>query len=432
MAASRGLRDDQKPFSSRQASSGDHGYLGGMTPAASGETGSLLVFPEGFLWGVASAAHQIEGGNTNNDWWDWEHNPASGCVESSGDACDSAHRWPEDLDLVAGLGLRAYRFSLEWSRIEPAEGEWSRAALDHYRRICEGCRTRGIEPVVTFHHFSSPRWFAARGGWEAPDAPERFARFVERSAARLGDLVGWACTLNEPNVVAALGYSVGVYPPGERDQLGKHLAVNAALVRAHRLAVDAMRSGPGDYPVGLTLSMEEMVAGPGGEQARDVAEQIVEDTFLDATGGDDFIGVQCYERRIFGPTGPIPPPPGARLTEAGFEFWPHVVEHTVRRAARVTGLPVVVTENGLATQDDAERIEFIGEALRGLHRCIADGVDVRGYFVWSLLDSFEWNRGFHGMLGLHEVDRETFERRPKPSAAWYGSVARANALGPRG
>ena len=393
---------------------------------------SPLTFPDGFLWGVASAAHQVEGGNTNNDWWAWEHNAASGCAGSSGDACDSLHRWPEDLDLVAGLGLGAYRFSLEWSRIEPAEGEWSRATLDHYRRICDGCHTRGIEPVVTFHHFTSPQWFAARGGWEAPDAPDRFARFVERSAAHLGDLVGWACTLNEPNVVAALGYSVGTYPPGERNQLGKHLAVNAALVRAHRLAVDAMRSGPGDYPVGLTLSMEEMVAGPGGEQARDAAEEIIEDTFLNETAGDDFIGVQCYERRIFGPTGPIPPEPGARLTEFGFEFWPHVVEHTVRRAALVTGLPVVVTENGLATEDDAERIEYLGEALQALHGCIADGIDVRGYFVWSLLDSFEWTRGFHGMLGLHAVDRETFERTPKPSAAWFGTVARANALGPRG
>jgi beta-glucosidase len=174
--------------------------------------------------------------------------------------------------------------------------------------------------------------------------------------------------------------------------------------------------------------MEELVAGEGGEGTRDAAEQILEDTFLLATGGDDFIGVQCYERTVLGPTGPLPPPPGTRLTQIGFEYWPGVVEHTVRRAAAVTGIPVVVTENGLATTDDRERIEFLTEALQGLHRCLVDGIDVRGYFVWSLLDSYEWDRGYNSNLGLHTVDRTTFERRPKPSAFWYGEVAKANAI----
>jgi len=392
------------------------------------QAGGTLTFPEKFTWGVATAAHQIEGANVNNDWWAWEHNPGSGCVESSGDACDSLHRWPEDVDLVADLGLGAYRFSLEWSRIEPAEGEWSTVALEHYRRICSHCRENGIEPVVTFHHFTTPRWLADRGGWEAADAPDRFARFVERTTRHLGDLIGRACTLNEPNVVAMLGYTVGVYPPGLKDEIGRHLAVNDALVRAHRSAVDALRSGPGVFPVGLTVSMEEMTAAPGGEQTRDAAEEILENTFLRATEGDDFIGVQCYERRVFGPSDALPPEPGARLTQLGYEYWPQVVEYTVRRAAQFTGLPVLVTENGIGTQDDSERVEFLGEALQGLHRCIADGVDVRGYFVWSLLDNFEWHQGFGPKFGLCAVDRRTFERKPKPSASWYGSVARANAL----
>ena len=199
-------------------------------------------------------------------------------------------------------------------------------------------------------------------------------------------------------------------------------------MRAHRLAVEALRSGPGEFPVGLTLSMEELVAADGGEGIRDAAEQILEDMFLHATVGDDFIGVQCYQRTVLGPTGPIPPPPDTRLTQIGFEYWPAVVEHTVRRAAAVTGIPVVVTENGLATTDDRERIEFITEALQGLHRCIADGIDVRGYFVWGLLDDFEWDRGFKSTLGLRAVDRKTFERRPKPSAFWFGEVAKANAI----
>ncbi len=399
-----------------------------MTAADDPSGPSLPMFPDGFVWGVASAAHQVEGGNTNNDWWAWEHNPESGCPASSGDACDSFHRWSEDVDLVAGLGLGAYRFSLEWSRIEPAEGEWSLAALEHYRRMCARCRSRGVEPVVTFHHFTTPQWLAARGGWEATDAPERFARFVERSTAHLGDLIGRACTINEPNVVAVLGYTLGRYPPGLKDEITRHFAVNETFVRAHRLAVDVLRSGPGDFPVGLTLSMEELVAGEGGQGTRDAAEQILEDTFLLATGGDDFIGVQCYERTVLGPTGPLPPPPGTRLTQIGFEYWPAVVEHTVRRAAAVTGIPVVVTENGIATTNDRERIEFLTEALQGLHRCIADGIDVLGYFVWSLLDSYEWDRGYNSNLGLHTVDRTTFERRPKPSAVWYGEVAKANAI----
>jgi beta-glucosidase len=284
--------------------------------------------------------------------------------------------------------------------------------------------------VVTFHHFTTPRWLAARGGWEAPDAPERFARFVERATAHFGDLIGRACTFNEPNVVAVLGYTVGIYPPGLKDEIARHFAVNEAFIRAHRLAVEALRSGPGNFPVGLTLSMEEMVAGEGGEGIRDAAEQVMEDTFLNATEGDDFVGVQCYERTVMGPEGPLPPAPGTRLTQMGYEWAPRVVEHCVRRAARVTGLPVVVTENGIATEDDTERIEFLTEALESLHRCIDEGIDVRGFFAWSLLDNFEWHLGFAPKFGLVGVERKTFERRPKPSAFWLGKVAQANALVP--
>jgi beta-glucosidase len=388
-------------------------------------------FPDGFLWGTATAAHQIEGGNTNNDWWEFEHTPGSGCVDSSGDGCDSLHRWPEDVGLVAQLGLGAYRFSLEWSRIEPAEGEWSTAALDYYRRICGACLGRGIEPVVTFNHFTIPRWLSARGGWESPDAPERFARFVERSVAHLGDVIGRACTINEPNVIGVMGYTMGAFPPGVKDSLERHLAVNEAMVRAHRLAVDALRSGPGTFPVGITLSMAEFEAEEGGEAVRDGAQEILEDVFLRATGGDDFIGVQCYTRLRFGSDGQmLGPPKGARTTQMGYEFRPEALEHTVRRAASVTGIPVLVTENGIGTEDDAERIEFMHSALQGVLRCLADGVDVRGYFAWSLLDNFEWTLGYGPKFGLVAVDRQTFERRPKPSAFWFGQVAAANGLVP--
>jgi beta-glucosidase len=327
------------------------------------------------------------------------------------------------------MGLGSYRFSLEWSRIEPAEGEFSTAALDHYRRVCAACHERNIVPVVTFHHFTSPSWLAARGCFEAPDAPDRFARYVERAGTHLGDLIGWACTINEPNVIGAMGYTIGEYPPGVKDDLGRHLAVNEAMVRAHRLSVDALRSGPGTYPVGLTLSMAEIVADEGGEFTRDMAEDILEDTFLRATEGDDFVGVQAYTRMHFGPEGVAPDDPSVGQTQMGIENWPHAVAHCVRRTAAFTGLPVLITESGIATEDDTERIDYIDAVLRDVHACIDDGLDVRGYFVWSLLDNFEWNMGYGPKLGLHAVDRTTFERRPKPSAAWYADVARTSRLG---
>ena len=330
------------------------------------------------------------------------------------------------------MGLGAYRFSLEWSRIEPAEDEFSLGALDHYRRILAGCHERGIVPVVTFHHFTSPRWLAARGAFEALDAPDRFARFVERSAAHLGDLIGWACTINEPNVVGAMGYTVGEYPPGVKDDLTRHLAVNQAMVRAHRLAVDALRSGPGRYPVGLTLSMAEMVADEGGEVVRDAAEEILEDNFLRGTEGDDFVGVQAYTRMHFGPDGPAPDDPSVPQTQLGTENWPAAVPFCVRRAAAVTGLPVLVTESGIGTDDDTERIAYLDAALRGVHECVTEGVDVRGFFVWSLLDNFEWNLGFGPKFGLHSVDRTTFVRTGKPSASWFSAIARAGRLDPVG
>jgi beta-glucosidase len=394
------------------------------TDAASTDT----RFPEGFLWGTSTAAHQIEGGNVNNDWWVWEHTPGSGCAESSADACDSLHRWPDDVDLVAGMGLGAYRFSLEWSRIEPAEGEFSIAALDYYRRICAACRERDITPVVTFHHFTTPTWLSARGGWESEDAPDAFSRFCARAAEHIGDLIGWACTINELNLIGLTGYTTGSSPPGVKDDFVRHLAVNDMMARAHRCAVDAIRSGPGDFPVGLTLSMDEMVADPGGEEVLEAAREILEDRFLRATEGDDFIGVQCYSRLHFGPDGQAPNDPEVPTTQMGYEYWPYGVEHCARRAAQVTGLPVLLTESGIATNDDTERVAYLGEVLRGVKRALDDGVDIRGFFVWSLLDNFEWAHGYGPKFGLHSVDPLTFDRHAKPSASWYSSVARANAL----
>ena len=198
-------------------------------------------FPDGFRWGTATAAHQVEGGNWNNDWWRWEHAPGTPCVEPSGDACDQYHRYDDDLRLLAGLGFDNYRLSVEWSRIEPEEGEFSRAAIDHYRRVCAACREHGLDPVVTFHHFTTPRWAADAGGWTEPATVDRFGRFCERVAVALGDLIAVACTINEPNIVAWCGYDLGVFPPGQRDR-DLWARSSETLVAAHRRAVEAIKS----------------------------------------------------------------------------------------------------------------------------------------------------------------------------------------------
>jgi beta-glucosidase len=388
----------------------------------------MLRFPDGFVWGTATAAHQVEGNNWNNDWWAWEHDPESPCTEPSGDACDHYHRFPEDLRLLRDLGFGAYRFSLEWSRIEPEDGEFSRVALDHYRRMCATCHELGLEPIVTFHHFTTPRWVAARGGWTSPATVDLFARYVERVTAHLGELVGRACTFNEPNVVATFGHQWGLFPPGHRDPDLRRRA-NDIFIAAHRRAVEIVQGGPGQTPVGLTLAMQDMQAVAGGEAFRDAERRLMEDVYLEAARGDDYVGVQTYTRIRYGAHGMVGPEPGVRTTQMGYEFWPDALEATIRRAWHVTrGVPILVTENGIGTADDAERIEYVEGALHGVLACLRDDIDVRGYVYWSLMDNFEWTFGYGPKFGLVAVDRETQMRAAKPSAYWLGAIARANAL----
>lgn len=396
--------------------------------------GGGAAFPEGFRWGVATAAHQIEGGNTNNDWWRWEHQPGSGCAEPSGDACDSYHRWEEDVALVAGLGLHNYRFSVEWSRIEPAPGEWSQASLDYYRRIVDQLRERSVDPWVTFHHFTTPVWLVDRGGWEDPDAPNRFAAFCEKVAGALGNGMARACTLNEPNVVATMGWAIGMFPPGKADP---EIAAKVTdhLVDAHRKAVTAIRAAAPGVPVGVHVSMTDYQPADATPEALDRVAQIRathEDPFLLATDGDDYLGVQTYTRMLIGPSGWTGPAPGVEILPMGYEYWPAALEGCLRRAWEATGgrLPLWVTENGIGTDDDRQRVAFVHQALEGVQRALADGVDVRGYSYWSLLDNFEWAFGYRPKFGLVSVDRTSFRRERKPSAGWLASLAAANALLP--
>jgi beta-glucosidase len=405
-------------------------------------------FPDGFLWGAASAAHQVEGGNVYNDSWLLEHVAGSHYAEPSGDACDHYHRYPDDIELAARLGLGAYRFSLEWSRIEPEEGELSRAALDHYRRMLDACHERGLVPLLSFHHFTSPRWIAQDGGWESPRTAERFARFCERAMRHLGDLVPFACTINEPNLGALLHEVIGVPSP----RGGPAWATAAAALQtmpdrlvplqhavgpravevardAHRLAFEAIKGVRDETQVGLTIAMSEWEALPGGEATLERLRGLAEDVFLEDVEGD-FFGVQNYTGLVIGPDGPVEPAADVERTLMGYAFRPEALEHTIRRAARVTGLPLIVTENGIATDDDTRRVAFIERALRGVETCIRDGIDVRGYLYWSLLDNFEWVFGYGPTFGLVAVDRATQTRTVRPSARRYGELIRRSREAP--
>jgi beta-glucosidase len=407
-------------------------------------------FPKGFIWGTATSAHQVEGGNVNSDYWIIEHTPGSPFQEPSGDACDHYHRYQEDIAMLAELGFNAYRFSIEWARIEPAKGEFSRASLEHYRRMLIACHEHSLTPIVTFHHFTSPRWLALQGGWEVGETAQLFARYCERAVQHLGDLIGFGCTFNEPNAGLMLQY-IGTLPPDEvlsdmpflqamteslgciPDRFGMFPMCSLrkardTMLEAHRLAIGAIKSSPGDFPVGMTLALPDLQATEGGEVLCNRARAECQDVFLEAAHGDDFIGVQTYSRYRFGPSGPLRPEEANGLTPLGYEFCPEALEVTIRYAAKMTGLPVLVTENGIATQDDARRIEYVRRALQGVARCLDDGVDVRAYCYWSLLDNFEWIDGYRPTYGLVGVDRQTQARTLKPSARWLGAIAQANGL----
>jgi beta-glucosidase len=385
-------------------------------------------FPDGFLWGAATAAHQVEGNNVNNHYWEWEHAEHSPFREPSGDAVDHYHRFAEDLDLLAGAGLTAFRFSLEWSRIEPEEGHVSRAALDHYQRVVDACRDRALAPVVTLNHFTLPRWMARDGGWTGPKAGDRFARFTQAALPVLTD-AAYVCTLNEPNLMACLPVLAAMAGRGEPvaglprpDQ-----ELTDALLEIHRRGMAVLRDG-GAPPAGLTLVGQEFLAEDGAVEQAAAHRAAMEDQFLAAAAGDDFVGMQVYSCARIGPDGPVAPAPELR-TLADVEYRPQALGAAVARAAEVLpGMPLLVTENGIATADDAQRIDHTREALRSLGTAIDGGADVRGYLHWSLLDNFEWFAGYGPTFGLVAVDRSTFVRTPKPSLAWLGAVARANTL----
>jgi beta-glucosidase len=401
-------------------------------------------FPDGFLWGCATAAHQIEGGNHNNDWWRWEQRGGILTGDSSDPACDEWHRFREDQRLLQELSNNAHRLSIEWSRVEPSPGEFDRGAIEHYREVLTDLRDRGMQPMVTLHHFTSPTWFTDKGGWRASGAPDGWLPFVRTVAAELGDLVGLWCTINEPNIYAYQGWMAGEFPPGKRGDLVGLYRVLGNLRQAHIAACSELKRLTPHVPTGIVHHKWLMLPATPGRLDRLAANlsQAVMDRWpaggklervVDAPG--DFIGLNHYTGSLvrFAITNPgegftaRSNPPGLPVNDFGWAQNPYWLRLALREL-KDQGRPVYITENGTAARDDAKRIAYVRPALGEVWEAIQEGVDVRGYFHWTAVDNFEWAQGYSMRFGLIGLDLETQERTVKPSGRMFAEVAKANAL----
>lgn len=421
-------------------------------------------FPKDFLLGAATAAHQVEGNNINSDCWALENMVHTSFAEPSLNAVDHYSRYEEDIALMAQAGLNAYRFSVEWARIEPVEGQFDEKEIAHYRDVIRCCKEKGLEPIVTLHHFTSPRWLITKGGWEADSTPGDFARYARFVAEQLGSELNYICTINEAN----MGLQVAAIAERYKRQMMSKMAANKTdgtvqvgmnlekmlenqkaaaqetldvfgtsachnftsprtshgdeiVMRAHIAAREAIREAAPHVKVGLTLSLHDIQPLPGGE-ARAETEWADEFThYLPAIAGDDFFGVQNYTRSRIDANGIAPTPEGAELTQMDYEFYPVALENVIRAVHKNFKGELIVTENGIATADDTRRVEFIRLALEGVQNCMDDGIPVKGYCYWSLLDNFEWQKGYSMTFGLIGVDRKTQTRYPKKSLCYLGS-----------
>ncbi len=401
-----------------------------------------LYFPPRFLWGAATSAHQVEGGNANNDWWAWE-NAAAGRPRS-GRACDQFRRYREDLRLVKSLGHTAYRFSLEWSRIEPNPGTWDRAAVAHYRDLIAECRRLGLAPMVSLHHFTNPRWLAQAGGWTTPAVVRAYRRYVRFIVLELGDLVEFWLTINEPLVYALQSYLVGLWPP-QRKSYWLTMLVYWQFVRAHRAAYHEIHAiyRRQHWPaprVGFTSNAVSLYAYrqhslPSWLFIR-VADWLWNHSFITLTGRrcHDLIAVNYYFHyrlkalhfrtlRFFLQAREE----HREMSEVGWEVYPQGM-FDVLLDYRGYGLPVYITENGIATAHETKRARYLVAYLKEVYHAIQAGVDVRGYFWWSLLDNYEWHLGFLPRFGLLGVNFQTQERTVRPAAVLLRQIAQGNAI----
>lgn len=427
-----------------------------------------MKLPENFLIGAATAAHQVEGNNIHSDLWAMEHMKHTSFIEPSLDAVDHYNRYEKDIKLMADAGLNAYRFSIEWARIEPEEGHFDSEAVDHYKAVIACCKKYGIEPFVTLHHFSSPKWLISKGGWEASTTPEDFAHYVRFIIGELGSELHYICTINEANMgiqVAAIaerykrqmmaqmqaaqsggnsadgnvqvGINLQKMMEGQKAAAAENLEVfgvekvenftsmrtregDLLILKAHELAKKEIKALYPDIKVGLTLSLHDIQPQEDGmERAKkEWDEEFMH--YLPYIKDDDFLGVQNYTRSLIGADGQLPNPDGAELTQMNYEFYPEALEHVLRKVAKDFHGDLYVTENGIATADDTRRVAFIDTALKGIVSCINDGLPVKSYFHWSLLDNFEWQKGYSMTFGLIAVDRSTQTRHPKESLSFLG------------
>ena len=421
----------------------------------------MNTLPQDFLVGAATAAHQVEGNNIHSDYWAMEHMKYGNFNEPSLDAVDHYNRYEEDIKMVAEAGLNAYRFSIEWARIEPKQGVYDENEIEHYRKVLTCCRENGVEPIVTMMHFTSPKWLIENG------------QYVTE---QLGDLMHYVCTINEANMgiqVAAISarYRAQMMAKMQRMQQGgaeekKDLEGTAQVgmnfndmmanmqkqkeenveifgtdtlqtfvsartpegdmlvIRAHQAARAAMKAVKPELQIGLTLSLHDIQAQEGGEETA-AKEWVDEFThYVPYIKEDDFFGLQNYSRSLIGPNGILPVPEGAEITQMDYEYYPEGLEHVIRRVYEEMPMPIMVTENGIATADDTRRVAYIQTAMKGVENCIQDGIPVKGYMYWSMMDNFEWQKGFGMTFGLISVDRTTQTRTAKPSLTVLGNYTK--------
>jgi beta-glucosidase len=400
--------------------------------------------PPGFLLGTATSAYQVEGGNQNADWAAFEQLPGTiARGERAGRAADEWNRVPQDIGLMRAMGANAYRFSIEWSRLEPKRGAWDEVAWSHYVDEVSQLRAAGVEPMVTLLHFTLPQWLAEQGGLRAPDFPALFARFAAEAARRLGAQVHLWCTINEPNTQMALGYLDGRWPPGEQSPQNAKQAL-VGLLRAHAGAARELHEHAPGAQVGVAVNL--IIADPSSRWnlldwvTAYVSRSAYDWCFYDAIrsgrarlwvpgflnlderidglkGSADFYGVNYYTRFLFhfSPSTPEKftqrPGPGT-ITDMGWEIYPDGMLRILRAVWSRYRLPVYVTENGIADSTGRLRGPFVEGHLRAVWQALGEGIPVRGYFYWSLMDNFEWAEGFRPRFGLYHVDYATEERSP--------------------
>jgi len=416
----------------------------------------MIQFPTNFFIGASTAAHQVEGNNIYSDYWLMENLKKSMFAEPSGDAVNHYKLYREDIAMMVDFGLNAYRFSIEWARIEPEEGEFNDEAINHYRDVLLTCKKNNITPLVTLHHFTSPKWLIRLGGWESEQTPDYFARYCAHVMKELGELIPYVCTINEANIAigitrmmkqnSASAAQVGVNPEmlahmqAYQAELGEAFGMNpkeihtflaprteqgmSVIFQAHVAARTAIKQISPDTRIGITMSLHDLQSIPGGEKlaAQELHEEFLQ--FLPYLQEDDFFGLQNYTREVYGPEGVVPAASEVEKTQMGYEYYPQGLESVIRSVYKHLNKPIIVTENGVATEDDHRRVEFIDQALKGVHACISDGIPVYGYMHWSLLDNFEWQLGYSKHFGLVAVDRSQQLRIPKPSAYHLGKYTK--------